>query len=95
LWANLRGWGKEERRGLFQTYNWTILAASLLLQSGSGLIGAEVLWLALIAFPATLAGAWLGARTYHALSDRHFRDIVLGLLFLSGVILIWSSLGSS
>jgi uncharacterized membrane protein YfcA len=47
----------------------------------------------LIASPATLVGAWLGARTYHALSDRNFRDVVLGLLFVSGVVLVWSSLG--
>src|SRR6185312_16146491 len=25
LWASVRGWGKDERRGLFQTFNWTIL----------------------------------------------------------------------
>jgi uncharacterized membrane protein YfcA len=93
LWANLRGWGKEERRGLFQTFNWTILTASLSLQAGTGFIGIEVLWLAVLAFPATLFGAWIGARTYHALSDRNFSDVVLGLLVLSGVGLLWSSLG--
>jgi uncharacterized membrane protein YfcA len=43
--------------------------------------------------PATVIGAWLGARTYHALSDRNFRDVVLALLFLSGFGLLWSSLG--
>src|SRR5256885_17114343 len=68
LWANMRGWGKHERRGIFQTFNWTILTASLCLQAGSGLIGIEVLKLALLAFPATLLGAWIGARTYHGLS---------------------------
>lgn len=93
LWASLRGWGKGKRRGLFQTFNWTVLAAALCIQTFSGLVGLEVVWLALLAFPATLAGAWLGARTYHALSDRNFTDIVLGLLFLSGVGLVWSSLG--
>jgi uncharacterized membrane protein YfcA len=40
-----------------------------------------------------LFGAWLGARTYHALSDQNFRDVVLGLLFLSGIALLWSSWG--
>ena len=50
------------------------------------------IWLALLAFPGTILGAWLGARTYHALSDRNFRDVVLGLLFLSGVGLVWSGL---
>jgi hypothetical protein len=92
LWANLRGWGKGERRGIFQTFNWTILTASLCLQAGSGLIGIEVLKFAVLALPATLLGAWIGARTYHGLSDKNFRDLVLGLLFLSGLGLVWSSL---
>jgi len=92
LWASVRGWGKDERRGIFQSFNWTVLSAALCLQAGTGFITQEVVWLALIALPATLFGAWLGARTYHALSDRNFRDVVLGLLFLSGVGLVWSSL---
>jgi uncharacterized membrane protein YfcA len=92
LWASVRGWGKEERRGLFQTFNWTILTAALIAQAGSGLITRETMWLALLVLPATIGGAWLGSRTYHALSDANFRDVVLGLLFLSGVTLVWSSL---
>ena len=94
LWASVRGWGKDERRGVFQTFNWTVLSAALCVQAGTGFITREVLWLALFAMPATILGAWLGARTYHALSDNNFRDVVLGLLFLSGVGLVWSSLGS-
>jgi uncharacterized membrane protein YfcA len=92
LWASIRGWNKEERRGVFQTFNWTILAASLCAQIATGFVKPEVYWLALIAFPGTVVGAWLGARTYHALSDRNFRDVVLGLLFLSGLGLVWSSI---
>jgi opacity protein-like surface antigen len=61
------------------------------LQAGTGLVSSEVLRLALFALPGTLVGAWLGARTYRGLSDRNFRDIVLALLFLSGLGLVWSS----
>jgi len=93
LWASLRGWSKEERRGIFQTFNWTVLAMAFCFQVATGFVRLDVLWLALIAFPATIAGAWLGARAYHALSDQNFRDIVLGLLFLSGLGLVWNSLG--
>jgi uncharacterized membrane protein YfcA len=93
LWASVRGWGKDERRGVFQTFNWTILTAALCLQAGTGLVTREVLWFALLALPPTIFGAWLGTRTYHVLSDRNFGDVVLGLLFLSGVGLVWSSLG--
>lgn len=92
LWASVRGWDKDERRGVFQTFNWTVLTASLIMHAASGLVTAEVLRLALFAFPGTLVGAWLGARTYLRLSDRRFADVVLGLLFLSGLSLVWTGL---
>jgi len=92
LWASVRGWGKDERRGVFQTFNWTVLTASLCLHVASGLVTGEVLRLSLLAFPATLVGAWLGAKVYWKLSDRQFGNVVLGLLFLSGVTLVCTSL---
>jgi uncharacterized protein len=94
LWASVRGWGKDERRGVFQIFNWTILSAALAVQATAGFITREIMWLGLLVLPTTVAGAWLGARTYHALSDDNFRDVVLGLLCLSGTALVWSSVGS-
>ena len=52
-------------------------------------------WLALVAFPGTILGAWVGAKLYHAMSDRNFTDLVLVLLFLSGVGLVWNSISTS
>jgi hypothetical protein len=93
LWASVRGWNKHERRGIFQVFNWTILLSALCLQIGTGLIKQDVILLALVTFPGTILGAWLGTRVYHALNDRNFRDVVLALLVLSGVTLIITSLG--
>jgi uncharacterized membrane protein YfcA len=92
LWASVRGWGKDERRGIFQIFNWTVLVAALGLQLASGLVDRQAIWLALLALPGTILGASFGARVYHALSDKNFRDVVLALLFLSGIGLVWSSL---
>ena len=93
LWASVRGWNKTERRGIFQIFNWTILLTALCLQIATGLVKQDVIWLAMVSFPGTVLGAWLGTKVYHALSDRNFRDVVLGLLVLSGITLIWSSIG--
>ena len=93
LWATIRGWDKDERRGIFQSYNWAVLLAALVLQAAIGLIGTDVIGLAFITLPGTLLGAWLGARLYHALDDRNFRDVVLALLLLSGVSLVWTTIG--
>ena len=92
LWASVRGWTKDQRRGVFQIFNGTVLGAALILQIANGFVAREVFWLALLALPGTLVGARIGMWTYRALSDRNFYDIVLGLLFLSGVGLVWSSI---
>jgi uncharacterized protein len=92
LWASVRGWTKDQRRGVFQIFNGTVLGAALALQIASGFVAKEVFWLALLALPGTLVGARIGMWTYRSLSDRNFYDIVLGLLFLSGLGLLWSSI---
>ena len=94
LWASVRGWSKDQRRGVFQIFNGTVLGAALLLQIASGFVKPEVFWLALLAMPGTLIGARIGMRTYQALSDRNFYDVVLALLFMSGLVLVWSTIGS-
>ena len=92
LWASVRGWGKNQRRGVFQAFNWTMLTYALCLQASAGLMTEQVVRFALFALPGTIFGAWLGARTYRILSDRHFHNVVLGLLFLSGTVLVCSNL---
>lgn len=91
IWATLRAWSRDERRGVFQAYNLAVLCAALVAHAAAGLLTAELLRLVLIALPGTFAGAFLGARLYRRLSDRRFDQLVLSLLALSGVILVWTS----
>lgn len=95
LWASVRGWSKDQRRGVFQIFNGTVLGAALALQIASGFVQANVSWLALLALPGTLMGTYIGMRTYRALSDRNFYDVVLALLFMSGLGLVWISIAPS
>lgn len=93
VWATLRGWDKDVRRGVFQAFNLTILSAALVAHAMSGLLTAAFGWLTLAALPGTLLGSWLGVRAYKRLSTHHFHKLVLGLLCVSGLTLVWSSLG--
>jgi uncharacterized protein len=92
MWATLRGWGKDQRRGVFQAYNLTVLMVALAAHVAGGLVTREVGWLLLWAVPGTLAGAWLGAHAYRRLSDHHFHQVVLSLLGFSGLTLVWTRL---
>jgi hypothetical protein len=89
MWATLRGWGKDQRRGVFQTFNLVVLAMALIVLALKGMVAREALWLVVWALPGTFAGAWLGHRCYRRLSDHHFQQLVLMLLGVSGLTLIW------
>ncbi len=91
IWAAIRGWGKAERRGVFQAFNLTVLSAAMIAYAASGMLDAEVGRLVLMAVPGTLIGAWTGFRTYRRLSDRGFHEIVLCLLALAGTTLVATS----
>ena len=42
LWASVRGWTKDQRRGVFQIFNGTVLGAALCLQIASGFVQPNV-----------------------------------------------------
>ena len=44
LWASVRGWTKDQRRGVFQIFNGTVLGAALALQIANGFVAREVFW---------------------------------------------------
>jgi uncharacterized protein len=94
MWASVRGWGKDERRAVFQAFNLSVLAAALAAHAATGLITWEVGRLVALALPGTAAGAWLGARAYRRLSDRRFHEVVLALLLASGLFLVGSAVAA-
>jgi uncharacterized membrane protein YfcA len=91
VWTDLRGWTKEQRRAVVQTFNMAILSLALVSHAVSGLLTRQVAMQAPIALPATIAGAWLGAAIYRRLHDRGYQRAIMVLLLVSGAALIWST----
>ena len=85
IWSGLRGWAKDEQRGVHQPYNLAILATTLGAYAIDGVLTARVGMLAIVCLPGTLIGSWLGIRCYGRVNDRQFRTIVLWLLVASGL----------
>ncbi len=92
MWAALRGWAKGESRSVFQSFNLAILSTALVVHVFSGFITTPVLIAVLVALPGSFLGTAIGVWAYARLSDRRFRDVILLLLTLSGVMLVWMSL---
>ncbi|HXQ83386.1 MAG TPA: sulfite exporter TauE/SafE family protein [Xanthobacteraceae bacterium] len=91
VWTDVRGWTKEQRRSVVQTFNMAILSLALVSHALSGLLTRQVAVQAAVALPATITGAWFGAYIYRRLADRGYQRAVMVLLFLSGAGLIWTS----
>ena len=91
MWASVRGWSKDERRGVFLAFNLTVLSFAFVSFAVSGFIDEAFFAAALTAVPATIAGAFLGFQVYRRLNDWHFERVVLFLLLASGGSLAWSN----
>ena len=94
LWASVRGWGKDERRAVFQGFNLSVLGATLIAYAVTGLLTPEVGRAVLWALPGTLAGSVLGLQVYRRLDDHRFDRVVLAILAVAGVVLMgtgWSA----
>jgi uncharacterized protein len=92
IWVQLRGWSKDEQRGVNQPFNMTILATALAAAGVAGLLD-RTFWIwAAITVPVSLIGARLGLMLYGRVNDVVFRQLVLVLLALSGLTLIVTSM---
>ncbi len=92
MWLQLRGGSTDSQRAIYQPFNLIVLTLASAGMGLGGQITAHVLWIAAFSLPATLAGAWIGARLYGAVSPRTFQRLVLLLLLASGGILIAQAL---
>ena len=91
VWTDFRGWSKEQRRGVVQTFNLATVSCALAAHALTGLLTRQVALQAAIALPGTIAGVWLGAFAYRRLADHNYQRAVMLLLFSSGVALFWTS----
>ena len=91
LWCTLRGLEKDVQRAVIQNFNLAMLAVAFALHVGTGLVSVQMVPLFAIVAAAVLLPVLLGARLYIGISEATFRKLVLGLLTLSGVALLASS----
>ena len=92
VWLQLRGGGSDGQRAVYQPFNLIVLTLASLGMGVSGQITMPTLWIAVLCLPATLVGAWIGARVYVGVSPLTFQRVVLCLLLVSGCILLAQAL---
>ena len=86
IWCGMRGWDKVAQRSIYQPY---ILILQVLTLAALGIVSERAVFspeLFIYALPG-VAGAWLGLRVFHKLTDVQFHRLVNLALIVSGVVL--------
>lgn len=91
LWCTLRGWPKDQQRTVFQSFNLFMHILTLTAFTLNGMITPEILSLFAVVAPTMLIPSLAGIRLYRTFSDSAFKALVLGLLAVSGVLLLAST----
>jgi uncharacterized membrane protein YfcA len=92
LWCTVRGWDKDTQRCIFQTSTLAMQAIALVTYGLNGTLTPTVGKIFVLMFPAIIIPTYAGAQLYKRINAVAFRRIVLGLLLLSGVVLLVSTL---
>jgi uncharacterized membrane protein YfcA len=88
IWCTLQPWTKSEQRAVMQPFNVLILGISAIVYAISGFYSSTSVSLILFALPITLISAQVGIWAFKRLSDDQFRQLLVGLMFVSGVIIV-------
>src|SRR5690606_32345187 len=91
LWCTLRGYAKDSQRTVIQNFNLSMLTVTMATYLATGIVTRDMLPLFAVVAPAMLVPTLLGTRMYIGISELRFRQIVLGLLTISGVALLVSA----
>lgn len=88
LWCQVRGWPKDDQRGVYQPYIFAMHTVSLAGFAAAGLLDALFVQRLLWCLPVVMAGTWLGHLCYRRIDERGFRRLVMALLLFSGLTLM-------
>ncbi|HYD32483.1 MAG TPA: sulfite exporter TauE/SafE family protein [Azospirillaceae bacterium] len=88
LWCDLRGWPKDDQRGVYQPFILAMHSLTVVTLATTGLFSIKVGSMFLVALPGLLLGAWLGVKLYRATTAAQFRTVLLALVLVSGVALV-------
>ena len=92
LWATLRGYNKDEHRAVLQNFNLIVLSATVASNIYSGrLRSAQWPQMVVVAGVMVLPAIW-GSKIYVGMSALAFRQTVLWLLVLAGLVMLTASL---
>ena len=89
IWVNLQRLPKNTQRGTYEPFIFITSIAAVISFYFAGFLTLDIFYNFLKAFPALMLGSWIGIKIYALIDEALFRHVILGLIFLAGLVLLF------
>ena len=89
IWVNLQRLPKDTQRGTYEPFIFITSIAAVISFYFAGFLTLDIFYNFLKAFPALMIGSWIGIKIYALINEALFRHVILGLIFLAGLVLLF------
>jgi len=89
VWVNLQRLPKNTQRGTYEPFIFITSIAAVISFYFAGFLTLDIFYNFLKAFPALMLGSWIGIKIYALINEALFRQVILGLIFLAGLVLLF------
>ncbi|MDA8855061.1 sulfite exporter TauE/SafE family protein [Candidatus Pseudothioglobus singularis] len=89
IWVNLQRLPKNTQRGTYEPFIFITSIAAVISFYFAGFLTLDIFYNFLKAFPALMLGSWIGIRIYALINEALFRQVIMGLIFLAGLVLLF------
>ena len=88
VWSSLKPWTKVESRSLIQVFNFVVLGLTMVSFIFQGIYTSKLFLIILVMIPVSFISVQTGLYVYKKLSTTIFRRLLIGLTFVSGIIIL-------
>jgi uncharacterized membrane protein YfcA len=89
IWVSLQRLPKDTQRGTYEPFIFITSIAAVISFYFAGFLTLDIFYNFLKAFPALMLGSWIGIKIYALINEALFRQVILGLIFLAGLVLLF------
>ena len=89
IWVSLQRLPKDTQRGTYEPFIFITSIAAVISFYFAGFLTLDIFYNFLKAFPALMIGSWIGIKIYALINEALFRQVILGLIFLAGLVLLF------
>jgi len=89
IWVNLQRLPKDTQRGTYEPFIFITSIAAVISFYFAGFLTLDIFYNFLKVFPALMLGSWIGIKIYALINETLFRQVILGLIFLAGLVLLF------